>query len=188
MSIAPFGLPVVPEVYRIRAGESASTATSSTWRGTLRQQVVDSFPAVRALADPQPALHAESVAYLVDGGGMGLVGDEQAGVAVLNVVREFATREPEVERHEYRAEPCGREQRHQEPAVVETDVGHAVARADFARGQHIGEASIRFCSSANDRVSPAKLTADRSPSRSERQRSHVASPIGSMHTSLLRRP
>ena len=138
VSIAPFGRPVVPEVYMMTATASASTAGVSRDRCGRVERALRSRPIRRMpiVLDAEPSLHRHVVADRVEHGAVVAVGDHRVAAGIVDDELEFGAGEPEVQRHEDRPEAGRGEHRLEERRVVETEVADPVARSDPAVAEH----------------------------------------------------
>ena len=139
VSIAPFGRPVVPEVYMM-------SATSSGWTGSAPRgrRVRRSAPsAVGSVAEVRA--DRELRAIRVDHRPVRVVGDERVDAGVTDDEGELGPGEPEVERHEDRADPrCG-EHRFEKARLVEPEEGDPVALREPKPESRQAQSSVARC-------------------------------------------
>ena len=142
VSIAPFGRPVVPEVYMIIATSSSPTRTGSVGGAALVRPVRLVLGGEKSLERRQP------LALRLDDGAELSVDDERARRAILDHEGEFRPGQAEIERHENRPEPRRGEHDEEEHRLVEAEEGDALALADPKRREPRGAILDRRCISA----------------------------------------
>ena len=123
VSIAPFGRPVVPEVYMITRHLVAVDRVDEVVgeRRAVAGDVGEGDPAGRVAVGGDVVAARQLVADAVEHRAVGLVGHDRVDAGVVDDVAELGAGEAEVQRHEDGAEARRREQHLEERRLVEAE-------------------------------------------------------------------
>ena len=144
VATAPFGFPVVPDVYMIVASSSGSTSMSGNADHVELAERVGEGLGVRHVAlgaGEHDLAHRRLAEQRCEPLGALLVGEEHDAARVAQAVRELGTGPPRVQRHRDRADRDRRPERERPLGVVPHRDRDAIAGLHAVGAEALGERS-----------------------------------------------